>query len=301
MKMTKRHRLLFAAGVLTAGAVVKSANARRQRQKLLDSGQLRKLHTAWYEVGGQRIYARIGAPQNTTPDSLPIVLVHGLGVASSYFVPLAERLAPHFRVYAPDLPGHGHSATPPRPLDIAGLTRALLDWMTVAGLPRAILLGHSLGAQLAVEAALLAPDRVDRLVLIGLTPDPAARSTLRLLGRFLIGGLYERPSLIPLLLNDYLRMGWRYLPEFDAMRSDPIERKLPLVPIPSLLVRGQHDTLSTQPWFDTAARLLRTKNTLVIPRWGHAVQYGDPADLVNALLPYLTAENHAHSPASAST
>ncbi len=54
-----------------------------------------------------------------------VVLVHGLVVSSRYMVPTAERLAPHCRVFAPDLPGFGGSEKPPRVLDVAGLSDAL--------------------------------------------------------------------------------------------------------------------------------------------------------------------------------
>jgi predicted TIM-barrel fold metal-dependent hydrolase len=70
-------------------------------------------------VAGIRGHARVGG---TGP---PIVLVHGLAVSSLYFVPLARRLTRRYAVLAPDLPGYGRSATPPRPLGIAELADAL--------------------------------------------------------------------------------------------------------------------------------------------------------------------------------
>lgn len=285
--MTRNRRAWLALAALAGAAAFHINAARRRRDRRLERGKLRRLHSAWYSVNGLRIFARVGGD----PGALPIVLVHGLGVSSAYFVPFAERLATRFCVYAPDLPGHGHSDTPAAPLGIAALSRALLDWMDVAQIPQAILLGHSMGAQVAVATALQASDRVPRLILVGLTPDPAARSTVRIVARFLFGGLFERPSLIPLLLKDYLHMGRRFAPEFHAMRTDPIEHKLPLVEAPSILARGQHDPIVPQAWTDTAAKLVRAEHVIVIPHWGHAVQYGAPDALFHALLPHLPASN----------
>jgi pimeloyl-ACP methyl ester carboxylesterase len=56
-------------------------------------------------------------------------MVHGIGVASPYFVPTIKRLAPHFRVFAVDLPGFGLSDKPSRILTIAGLADALVAWL----------------------------------------------------------------------------------------------------------------------------------------------------------------------------
>ena len=118
-------------------------------------------------------YARFGGAGH------PIVLVHGLAVSSLYFVPLAKRLARSFTVLAPDLPGYGRSATPPRPLDVPELARALRAWLDLAGIESAIVLGNSLGCQIAVELALQSPLRVASLVLVGPTMDPGAPTIRR--------------------------------------------------------------------------------------------------------------------------
>jgi pimeloyl-ACP methyl ester carboxylesterase len=47
--------------------------------------------------------------------SLPVVLVHSIGVASRFMVPVAEVLAPYHRVYAPDLPASERAGSQPMP------------------------------------------------------------------------------------------------------------------------------------------------------------------------------------------
>ena len=106
----------------------------------------------------------------------PVVLVHGYGMSSRYMVPLALELAPDFRVYAPDLPGFGRSSKPRKVLDMVELADALAGWMARIGLRRAVMIGNSMGCQVLVEFAVRHEDWVDRLVLQGLTPDPAART-----------------------------------------------------------------------------------------------------------------------------
>lgn len=231
------------------------------------------------------MHARVS--RNAASGALPVVFVHGFGISGGYFMPAAERLASYFSVYIPDLPGHGKSDTPPDPLDVEGLAQALIQWMDASHLPRVMLVGHSMGCQVAIEAALRHPDRIDRLVLIGLTPDPSARTVGQQVGRLLRGGAHEHPAINRYLVPDYLRMGKRLIPEFQAMLRDPIETKLPRLRAPVMLVRGEKDPVVPAAWFEEAARLLGEPRTAVIPKWGHAVQYSAPEQLLGAIRPFL--------------
>ena len=232
---------------------------------------MRELGTS---VDGERWYARVwGGGERRA-----VVLVHGFGVSSSYFVPLAERLAARFDVYAPDLPGHGKSQTPPAPLDIAGLADALRRWLLTTRLERVAVVGHSLGCQVAVELAARNPGLVDRLVLIGPTLDREARSLRRTLPRFVSGGLRERPSrglfsLGLLIVKDYARMGPRLLAELRAMFAHAIEAALPRVAAPVLLLRGEQDRVVPQRWVEELAALVPESTVVVVPGAAHAVHY----------------------------
>lgn len=101
-------------------------------------------------------------------DDLPgaepaLVLIHGWSCTRWTMNPVAQAFPGHRRLVI-DLPGHGQSADQ-ADLSIAAQARAVLATMP----PRAILVGHSMGAQIVVEAAVQAPDRVMGAVLL----DPA--------------------------------------------------------------------------------------------------------------------------------
>ncbi len=105
-----------------------------------------------------------------------VVLVHGLGgFAESWrhnLAPLARRAT----VYALDLPGFGVSAKPRTAYRLAFFARALHGFLEAQGLPQVSLVGHSLGAAVAVTYALTHPARVDRLALVaGAVPGFAFR------------------------------------------------------------------------------------------------------------------------------
>lgn len=100
--------------------------------------------------------------------SLPaIVFLHGAGFDHTIWALPARWFAHHGHgVLAPDLPGHGRSKGAP----LASIG-ALADWcaqlLDAAGIARARLVGHSMGALIALEAAARHPDRVAGITLIG--------------------------------------------------------------------------------------------------------------------------------------
>lgn len=100
-----------------------------------------------------------------------LVLLHGWGMHAGIWTDLARELAPFFRVHAVDLPGYGSSAT---------RTSCTLDDMATL-LARQMpqhsrVCGWSLGGQLALVWAALAPQQVERLALIATTPCFTQRS-----------------------------------------------------------------------------------------------------------------------------
>lgn len=111
-------------------------------------------------AGGHEIaYTDVGT------GGIPMVLVHGLGGGRWSWDANLPALSRARRVVAPDLLGHGESAKPAIDYTIpthAGSIRGLLDALAI---DRAILVGNSMGGLVALETALLAPDRVAALVL----------------------------------------------------------------------------------------------------------------------------------------
>ena len=94
-----------------------------------------------------------------------IVAVHGLTSNHTVWYSIADALDGSHRILAPDLRGRGDSDKPATGYSLAHHAadlRALLDHFRLA---RAILMGHSLGAHIAVRFATLHPDRVSKLVL----------------------------------------------------------------------------------------------------------------------------------------
>lgn len=128
-------------------------------------------------VEGKRVYAATGG--KTFDPALPaIVFMHGAGMDHTVWALQTRYFAWHGRgVLAVDLPGHGRSDGPA--LESIG---ALADWvfalLDAAGVARAALAGHSMGALVALEAAARRPERVRALALLGCAAEMPVNDTL---------------------------------------------------------------------------------------------------------------------------
>lgn len=97
----------------------------------------------------------------------PAIAIHGLGASKASFLATVAALAPEFRVIAIDLPGFGDSDKPiAAPYDARFFGEAVVELLDALELDRAHLIGNSLGGRVALEVALRAPERVDRLALL---------------------------------------------------------------------------------------------------------------------------------------
>jgi pimeloyl-ACP methyl ester carboxylesterase len=98
----------------------------------------------------------------------PLVCVHGAGSSSVVWMDVVRRLSPERRVVAPDLPGHGQSDRwhPPDDVSIAMYQDAVGTVCAQLKVERAVLMGHSMGALVALAAAAAWPERVAGLILV---------------------------------------------------------------------------------------------------------------------------------------
>lgn len=145
-----------------------------------------------------------------------VVGIHGLTANHRCWAPMAEVLAPDFRLVAYDLRGRGDSDKPGTGYSLAAHGRDLLALLDRLGLRRAVLMGHSLGAAIALRFAVDHPARVRRLVLIDGGLDVRAE-VLDSLGPALARLGMEFPSL------DAFLGRMRGLPMFAGRWNDHLE------------------------------------------------------------------------------
>lgn len=117
-------------------------------------------------VSGKRVYGSTGG-RDFDPAQNPIIFLHGSGMDRTVWQLQTRYFAWHGRgVLAVDLPGHGKSEGPA--LDnIEAQAAWVIDLMDAAGAAQAALVGHSMGAALALETAAAYPSRVSAIALCG--------------------------------------------------------------------------------------------------------------------------------------
>jgi pimeloyl-ACP methyl ester carboxylesterase len=252
------------------------------------------VYGGWTHAGRDRVFVRVPSElkrrsNGSLPEleTTPIVLVHGLSSGRS-LKPLIRALGDRRPVFAPDLPGFGMSDQPIHPLDVPGLADALRRWMIDNGLAPAIVIGVSFGCQVAVDLAARHPAAVDRLVLIGPTFDPEARTPARLALRWARNAPRSSPRLAPTMVHDVIDAGpWRSVRTLRRALEDPVEEKLAEIEAPALVVRPERDHLAPAAWVERVANLIPDAELIVLPKAAHAIGPRTATRLTALLVPFL--------------
>src|SRR3954465_4947135 len=95
-----------------------------------------------------------------------LLLLHGIANSSETWERAASLLSDRFTVIAPDLLGHGKSATPRGDYSLGAHASGARDVATALGHERVTVVGHSLGGGIAMQFAYQFPERTERLVLV---------------------------------------------------------------------------------------------------------------------------------------
>ena len=243
------------------------------------------LDSEWIPLKGGRIYTRSGGVHS---GKCPVVLIHGFVLASDYMMPIAHVLAPLCPVYALDLPGYGRSDKPQDAMELSDLADSVAEWMDAQKLRTAHFIGNSFGCQVIIEFAVRHAQLVERLVLQGPTVDPNARRLGKQILRLVQNSRIESPGLGRVMLRDYWRAGVRRIVATARMAlHDAIEKKLPQITAPALVIRGSRDVLVSQEWAERATQLLPRGQLVVLPGLAHTINYTAPVTFVEAVRPFL--------------
>ena len=205
------------------------------------------------ERPGCAVHAWLAGPKR----GLPLVMLHGAGVDHRTFDPQLDSLGQRYRLAVPDLRGHGQSRPNTRPFSITEAVDDVLALLDHLGGP-VLLLGQSMGGNIAQEIVFHAPSRVLALVAVDcacntLPPSAAQRALLavspallRLLPQRLLWSstetLSKRAGVRRYLSATVRRLSRAELLEITtatlrALHPEPGYH----VPCPLLIVRGEHD------------------------------------------------------------
>ena len=204
----------------------------------MDMDALRTLQTTDGTTLGYRLWRKAATPRQS------IVLLHGMASNMTRWSEFVEHTAlkENWGILRPDLRGHGESFARGR-LGMDVWCRDLQTILDAEGCDKAVLVGHSLGAQVAVHFAKRYPTRVRGLVLIDPVFHQALRSTMRMVS--LVRPAIEGIVSVILFLNR-LGLHRRHIPSRDLRKMDEETRA-------KLLQVGKQEEmieLYSSPWQD---------------------------------------------------
>ena len=218
-----------------------------------------------------------------------VVLVHGLSGSGRWWARNVGHLSQRFRVHVVDLLGFGGSRG--RPFVLAEAAAYLGAWMDRLNLPRARVVGHSMGGFIAADLAAGFPDRVERLVLVDAAALPFDASHLRRPGGLARVARRLPLSFLPILATDALRAGPVTIARAtrELLRSD-LRPRLATIAAPTLVVWGEHDTLVPCEVGEQLARVLPDGRLVVIPRAGHNPMWDQPDEFNRVVTDFLVGD-----------
>ena len=243
--------------------------------------------------------------QGSGPD---LLLVHGWGMHGDIWGDLPALLASHFCVTTLDLPGHGRSRAPLTAQSLGEFADAVVE---VCPAP-AVWLGWSLGALVALDAALRYPQNVTRLVLVGATPKfvqapdwphamPADvfsefahnlghdyRATLLRFLSLHIGRNEDGRALLKQLRAKVFTPRGEPQPAALAaglaiLEQADLRGRLAEIRVPTLVVHGNHDRLAAPAAAEFLAAHLPRARLLRIEGAGHAPFLSHPVQFARAV------------------
>ena len=233
-----------------------------------------------------------------------LVLLHGFTQTSRSWSTITAQLAARHEVVAVDAPGHGGSG------DLDADLWGAADLLVEAG-GDATYIGYSMGARIALHAALAHPTSVRRLILIGATPglrsaDERAERRAgdeqlaqfleqegleRFLERWLANPLFAHLDPEAAGVDDRLRNTVaglaRSLRHTGTGRQDDLWPRLAELTMPVLLVAGSLDTKFASIAGQMASAIGPNAERILVGGSGHAVHLERPAEFITAISAWL--------------
>lgn len=254
-------------------------------------------------------------------DGKPLVLIHGLASNAGFWrYNINDLQHQGFRVIAIDLPGYGKSgkafSTPYSMSFYAETVRALLKYL---GITKAVWVGHSMGGQITLMAALLFPDAVEKMVLLApagfeafkegegnwlrnaVTPDfikktPQDRIRANIAANFYNWSdkwewmIEERTRLVP--SEEFDRFAYAVWKSVGAMLDGYVWDKLNTIATPALIIAGENDNLIPNPFLhggrtrdvmQQGQAALKNAKLIMLPDCGHMIQMEKSEDVNQAI------------------
>ena len=239
-----------------------------------------------------------------------VAFVHGAGLDHSWWGLQSRYFGYHgWNAFAVDLPGHGRSEGPPLPA-----VEAMADWglraLAANGIGKVSVVGHSMGALIALAAAASAPERVERIAMIGVAfpmkvgdafLDAAKRNDA---AAYDMETIWGHAAQVPFAGNPNPGM-WMYgdtLARLARLAPGVLHNDLNAcntyaggmaaaakVKCPALFILGRRDVMTPPKGAADLAKAIAGSRTVQIGLSGHSLMAEAPDDTLDALTGFFSA------------
>jgi len=239
-----------------------------------------------------------------------IVLVHGVGMDQRAWQPQIEALAQQHCVVTYDMLGHGESQLPPEGVQLVDFAAQLLQLLDHLQIDQAHIVGHSMGALVALEFALLHPARCARLVALNAVfqRSPEQRAAVLARARTLhsegvaatvdstIARWFGAPVPAPLrataalacdILADVNALGYARAYRLFASSDEVHAGRLGELAMPALFMTGEGDPNSSPAMSQAMAALAPRGQAQAVPGARHMMNLTDAGEVNARLLRFL--------------
>jgi pimeloyl-ACP methyl ester carboxylesterase len=237
----------------------------------------------------------------------PVLLIHGVGLNADAWEPQIVTLSARRRVIAIDMPGHGASDLLPDGAGLEDYVTAVAELIDALGISPIPVVGHSMGALIALGLALDHPRKVAAVVALNgvYCRDPVARSAVAIRAAQLTGGALQAAGPISRWYPDdpngaLARRTADWLHAVDprgyaaayrvfATSDHAHEGRLGELVCRALFVTGVSDPNSTPAMSARMAREAPYGRTVALPGARHMMHLTHPAEITNTISAFLDA------------
>lgn len=235
-----------------------------------------------------------------------LVLSNSIGTTLRMWDPQVAQLSKHFRVLRYDTRGHGGSGVPAGAYSLDRLGRDVIELLDALRIERAHFLGLSLGGFVGQWLGVHAPERIDRLVLSNTSSwlGPAAQWDERIaavlqasdmaqtaevfLGNWFPARMLEAKAPVVETFRAMLLATERQglAGSYAVVRDADLRRTIALIPRPTLVIAGQHDTVTAASHSELIAATVPGARLVVLPAV-HLSNIEFPEEFMQAVLGFL--------------
>ncbi len=225
----------------------------------------------------------------TEHGSVPVLMLHGFQGGADLWLPHPlPAMSQHFHVIAPDLPGFGDSGLLPAN-GTEAYAQAMLAFMEALGHRKFNLVGHSLGAQIALTMAAMQPESVNRLLVVGGSglPQPGPRwlDPVKMLTDASAWHFKLYPKVFRLARKSRAFRG-----ASQSLQHDHVTDRLRDVTTPTLVVWGSRDRVAPLEHGAFLAKHLPSARLAIIRGAGHMPFYERPTQFMKLARAFFSAD-----------